>query len=173
MKNRHEIKDDVVVIHLRSKVHGDQETIISREDLELVNSMPYTWYVKQGGFRTGLYVAANIYNENNERKTIRLHQWIKSPSKGMEVDHINHNPLDNRRNNLRVVTSSLNQLNRKRSNKGNPTLIQGVSYRKDINKYRARVYKDRELIYSKHFKCLKDAEQAAKNKRRALMKEDD
>ena len=168
MRNKYEIKEDMVLIHLKSKTHGDLVTKISKEDLELVDLMPYTWFVKRGGNGGGLYVAANIYNDNEKRTTIRLHQWIKKPSKGMVVDHINHDTLDNRQENLRVVTPSENQLNRKGSNKGNGTNVQGVSFRKDIKKYRARVYKDRKLIYSKHFDCVKEAEQTVINVRKEL-----
>lgn len=169
MKNKYEIKGDTVLIHLKSKIHGDLVTEISKKDLALVDSMPYTWFVKQGGNRSGLYVAANIYNDNKKRTTIRLHQWIKKPSKGMVVDHINHNTLDNRRENLRVVTPSKNQLNRKESNRGNTANVQGVSFREDIKKYRARVYKNRKLIYSKHFDCIKEAEKSVKDVRKELM----
>lgn len=146
--------------------------MIDINDLELVKSMPFTWYVKQGGNRGGLYVAANIYDESGKRTTVRLHQWIMNPSKGMVVDHINHDTLDNRRENLRVVTTSQNQLNRGKGNKGNRTKIQGVSFRKDIQKYRVRVYKDRRLIYSKHFNSLEEAKRKAVKVREKVFRKD-
>lgn len=95
-----------------------------------------------------------------------------NPSKGMVVDHINHDTLDNRRENLRVVTTSQNQLNRGKGNKGNRTKIQGVSFRKDIQKYRVRVYKDRRLIYSKHFNSLEEAKRKAVKVREKVFRKD-
>lgn len=41
-----------------------------------------------------------------------LHRFLMSPPSGMVVDHINGNKLDNRRENLRVVTNSANCHNR-------------------------------------------------------------
>jgi hypothetical protein len=47
-------------------------------------------------------------------KLDHLHRIIMNPPKGMHVDHINGDPLDNRRSNLRIVTRSQNLLNRRK-----------------------------------------------------------
>lgn len=47
-------------------------------------------------------------------KTIFMHHEVFGREPGMEVDHINGNPLDNRTANLRFVTKAQNQMNRKR-----------------------------------------------------------
>jgi hypothetical protein len=47
-------------------------------------------------------------------KTIRMHQFIMNPPKGMVVDHIDGNGLNNRRDNLRICTSRQNAWNHKR-----------------------------------------------------------
>jgi hypothetical protein len=41
-----------------------------------------------------------------------LHRFIMSPPDDMQIDHINRNGLDNRRENLRICTASQNQANR-------------------------------------------------------------
>jgi hypothetical protein len=57
-------------------------------------------------------------------------QW---PAKGMQVDHINHNPLDNRIENLRVVTESINRRNQLKR-KGTVSKYKGVYFDKRLSK---------------------------------------
>ena len=54
----------------------------------------------------------------------------------MHIDHINHNGLDNRKENLRICTNRQNSRNRKAS-KRNTSGIKGVSRHKLSNKWQA------------------------------------
>jgi hypothetical protein len=56
-----------------------------------------------------------------------------------QVDHINHNGLDNCWSNLRVVSPKLNQQNMSKS-KRNTTGITGVSFDNQRNKWIAQIY---------------------------------
>lgn len=56
----------------------------------------------------------------------------------MEVDHINGNRLDNRRENLRICTHAKNMVNRG-VYKNNTSKFKGVSKHKGENKWRAIV----------------------------------
>lgn len=60
--------------------------------------------------------AAYAYS-NRQKHTDYLHRLLMGLTKGdrRQVDHINHNGLDNRRANLRVVTASQNCINRRNS----------------------------------------------------------
>lgn len=73
-------------------------TLIDAEDYDLVRERK--WY----GSPTSPYVRSQ-----QQRKTIYLHRLILDAPAGVEVDHKNGNPLDNRKCNLRLVTRSQNE----------------------------------------------------------------
>lgn len=62
---------------------------------------------------------ANGYARGFGAQRLALHRIVitrmigREPRRGEEVDHINHNKLDNRRSNLRLVNTSQNQLNQR------------------------------------------------------------
>lgn len=70
----------------------------------------YRWHVAKQ--RTGNYYAIrNSPRENGKQQTIRMHRVILGTPTGMDTDHINGNGLDNRRENLRIVTARGNAQN--------------------------------------------------------------
>lgn len=60
-----------------------------------------------------------------------LHRQLMDPPRGMEVDHINGDTLDNRRSNLRVCTRQQNHRNRRRS--CGMSSLKGVTYQASRN----------------------------------------
>ncbi len=93
---------------------------IDSNDLKRVSK--YKWWIKQNNY---------VYTQIN-RKTIHLHRFILKldETEKQEVDHINHNPLDNRKSNLRLVTKSQNNINKS-------NLMAGIRPYK--NQWRARI----------------------------------
>jgi len=68
---------------------------------------------------TSIHHFAKNYVEVSENgNTQLLHRRIMNPPKGLVVDHMNGNPLDNRRENLRVVTQSENSMNKRSKPRG-------------------------------------------------------
>lgn len=79
------------------------------------------------------YAITDIYG-----KTVRMHHLILgTPKKGLEVDHINRNGMDNRKNNLRFVNRSQNQLNRSPSTKS-ASQYKGINQRAN-GKWQSRI----------------------------------
>lgn len=81
------------------------KAIVSVEDYEKVNKHSWHAWRKDGKIT---YAKTVI-----DKKPILMHQFILGkPGKGNVVDHKNNNGLDNRRDNLQIVTYSANNQNR-------------------------------------------------------------
>jgi hypothetical protein len=104
--------------------------LVDPEDEHLLNK--YQWYVSNTG-----YVVSDQRRSRNKNPTgeiLLLHRVIMNPDKSKVVDHINGNPLDNRRSNLRIATPAENCWNTKK-HKDNKSGHKGVS--KIRHKWRA------------------------------------
>ena len=102
---------------------------IDLADYPLVSK--YTWGISSNGY---------VISYSLRRKTgklIHLHRLLTDCPPNMKVDHINHNRLDNRRENLRVCTSQQNNLNVRKYAKST-SKYKGVTYCKQLNKWRAK-----------------------------------
>lgn len=97
---------------------------IDSEDLEIVAEKK--WYLSSTG-----YV---VYNGRNIR--LRLSRYIMNAPDGLEVDHINRDKLDNRKQNLRICTKIENAANRG-VQKISSTGYKGVCFFQ--NKFRAMI----------------------------------
>lgn len=98
----------------------------------------YRWYALTD-CRNNLYVRAmRSVQKNNKVYNIHLSREIMNAPKGMDVDHINGDKLDNQKSNLRICTHSENMKNRKRG-KNNTSGYKGVSFHKNGNKWRAYI----------------------------------
>ena len=75
---------------------------VDENDFTSVCGMP--WLAGKNGQK--YYVYCHI-----KRKRIFLHRFLLKATPGQIVDHINRNPLDNRRANLRFATARQNALN--------------------------------------------------------------
>lgn len=77
-------------------------TIVSDEDYEYVNA--FKWSANESGKRS---YAIRQFNGRG----LYLHRFLLSPPPHLVVDHINGDGLDNRRENLRIVTRFENMQN--------------------------------------------------------------
>jgi hypothetical protein len=100
---------------------GMNELIVDDEDYERVAALKP--FVSTQGY--AIYRRSERY-KNGEKKTGLLHGLIIGEHPAKVVDHINGNKLDNRRENLRIVTQVENQANRHRANKNNTSGWRGV-----------------------------------------------
>ena len=84
--------------------------LVDDEDYEEL--MKYKWYARKAP--NGLwYAVRSVHLSGGRWKRISMHRFLMAGDSPLEVDHINGDGLDNRRANLRLVTKSGNQRNRK------------------------------------------------------------
>ena len=127
MINEYEIMGDGTTRIKLSQEDGkeDSYTLIDTEDLPKVMALGYTWFRFQASEQSYPYA---MNNGLSKKETRYLHRIIMNCPPGHEVDHINHNTLDNRKSNLNIATISQNQQNRKGSRKGSKSGVRGVSW---------------------------------------------
>lgn len=78
-------------------------------------------------------------------KTTIMSRFIMGYPKGLTVDHINGNGLDNRRCNLRLATQSQNAKNR-RKNYNSRSLYKGVTFHTQRNRWLARIQNNKRKV---------------------------
>lgn len=134
---------------INSPKYGKLIVLLDKEDYDFLINNGYRLRrcKTKGNF---FYIRARNYKLKQD---IFLHRLIMNCPKGKEVDHINHNILDNRKNNLRIVTHTENN----RNNKNNSSGVTGVYYRKSKNKYEVFIEKDRKRKWLGAYDTLKEA----------------
>lgn len=162
MRNTYETLGDVTIIHLQNRHGIALQTLIDTEDLQKVMSFPNSWYAQQPD--TNHYVCGN-----RQGSLVKLHRYIMSAPKGLMVDHINGNTLDNRKNNLRIVTSSENQQNRRGAQRNSKSGVRGVCWHKQRGKWTTRIRINGQRIYLGLYDSLSDAEKAVIDARQKYM----
>ncbi len=84
-------------------------------------------------------------------KPVYMHQVILKVCKGMVVDHINNDGMDNRRSNLRAATYSQNMCNREKRSGAYTSKYKGICRNKEKGKWRARIRFEGKIIHLGYF----------------------
>ena len=92
---------------------------IDLEDLDRVINFPYSWFAKYSSTVGKFYAASSEYRpELKKARTVLMHQFImgvENSTREVNIDHINHDTLDNRKENLRITNVTDNCKNRRLS----------------------------------------------------------
>lgn len=110
--------------------------------------------ISQGKWRNNLGYAVHHGN----RKGIRMHRFILN-FPDSHIDHINGNPLDNRKSNLRLCTRSQNQHNRFK-NRNSRSRYKGVSRDSQNKAWQARIKTNNKSQWLGRFITEEDAAKA-------------
>ena len=108
--------------------------IVDDEDFDYLNQ--WKWFANNHNGK--FYVGRSITVSKNKKIRIYMHRFIMKPEKVMVIDHLDSNPLNNQKNNLRICTHAENMRNSK-INTNNKSGYKGVSFQENRNNYRASI----------------------------------
>lgn len=145
-------------IELFGKYGEGKVALIDEEDAHLVAGR--RWCVSSFG-----YVVAS---QGKHKGPLALHRLLMDPPANMVVDHINDDPLDNRRANLRVVTRGQNSSRGRRVNKhgyrgvrqDTSASTRGSAYGKFVASTSKRIDGKVKSFYLGHFDTPEEAARA-------------
>ncbi len=138
------IGDTIILHYWMEKEQVVYDILIDTEDYSKIEN--YYWSITPSGY---------VHSRTNGSSNI-LHRFLMNTPEHLQVDHINRNPIDNRKINLRNVEPYINARNKKISSK-NTSGCQGVDYQKKENKWRARWATSPNTYKQKAFETKEEA----------------
>lgn len=169
MKNLYEIRGDETAIFINCYI-GVLETIISTSQLERVCEFTNSWFAQYNQKTKSFYAMGKFPIIKGEKpKQIGLHRWIMESPKGLEVDHINHDTLDNTIENLRILTTAENQQNRKGAPSNSTSVVRGVHWHKHSESWTVQVIVSGKKMSFGYYRDKNIAEKVAIEMRRKYM----
>lgn len=164
MKNDFEIRGDTIVIYLCRRT-GIVEAYTSINFLDKLKEFSGRFRYHWNGIATTPYVSGQIQIDG-KRKDILLHRYLMDViDPKIDVDHQDHDGLNNRADNLRVLSHKDNTQN-KQAYKNNSTGIRGVA--KTKNGYRVTVQSGGKTLLDKKVKDINEAIRMASEKRKEV-----
>lgn len=128
-------------------------TLVNDSDYGYLNQ--FKWYASLIGKK---YYARRFIKVKGKRNMISMHRVIMNTPKGMQVDHVDNNGLNNQRVNLRNCTQLQNRFNC--LVRGNKTGYKGVSKAEGANRWKAFITAYGKRHYLGCFKTSIDAAKA-------------
>ena len=138
------------------KLTQNKYAIVDDEDYERL--IIFKWHTLKS--RGKLYAVKQNSKINNLQKRILMHRDIITVPKDMQLDHINGNGLDNRKENLRICIHQQNQQNQLNPHKNNKLGIKGVHWNKKRRKFVAQIRFNGKKLNLGCFNVLGDADSA-------------
>jgi hypothetical protein len=145
-RNKIEAVDDYYIAYINN---SDIVFSFDKCDLEIVQQ--HTWWadVKKDG---NIYIRTTIY-QCGKKKNMYLHRLLTGNDM---TDHVDKNPLNNRRYNLRVANNTQNNQNTSLA-RNNTSGVTGVSWTKSNNKWHANIMVNYKNINLGYFDNIIDA----------------
>ena len=162
MRNQYEIRGDTVAIFLTRNDGTKLETLVDSAVLQKVTAFPNTWFATWSPSTNSFYSISQVSSAPGQKTTVSLHRLITECPATLYVDHVNHDTLDNRLKNLRLVSQDQNMQNRQYANRNSRSGVRCVWWEPDRRKWRAMIRVRGRRIDAGRFENLIDAEEAVK-----------
>ena len=151
LKKQNEIivKKDYAIIKISNRFLGPLDCLIDIEDIEKIKN--FYWNVRYDKRHPKCLPYVESHKKTaGKQKRIHLHRLIMNCPDNMVIDHINGNNLDNRKNNLRIVSQHQNLLNKNKA--------KNIYYNKRDNLYTVQFRIKGKTKYLCYTRDLKEAE---------------
>lgn len=170
MKNNYEIRGETTAIFIKRRNGDVYECLIDTEDLPRVSELRVTLALNKKRKDCDKYYV-HFHRQLGYKKHTKasLHRLITNAPVGLVVDHINGNPLDNRKVNLRLITNSENMQNLCGPHRDNKTGIRGVTKDRHGKKYQVIIQVEKRTHYLGVFDSAEEAGRVAEKFRRDNM----
>lgn len=153
--NTFDVKNDIGICYFN---HDKGHFIFDKEDYEKIKG--FGWYKNSRGYAVC----------DTQDGTFLVHRMIMNCPKGLVVDHINHNKLDNRKANLRVCSQSDNLKNQV-LNRANTSGCKGVHFFKRLGLWQTYITVNKKRISLGYYKDFNEAVTARRNAEKLYFRE--
>jgi hypothetical protein len=150
----------MIIIPIKNKKHGEQLVFIDGEDFNKLKNRG--WCARHDKHSGKFYVVARSKKVEGD-KLLYLHREITQCEKDIMVDHIDGNPLNNCRNNLRACNKSTNGMNRSVQKNKKSSIYKGCFFIPKRNKYRCCIGINNKNKFIGYFEKEEDAAIAYNN----------
>lgn len=106
--------------------NSDEVFVVDLDDIDMIS--PYTWRETPSG-----YICTTM-----NKHTVLLHRFIMDVDDEYQIDHIDRDKKNNRKNNLRICTPKINARN-KGLYKNNKSGYSGVYFDEKLNKWIVKI----------------------------------
>lgn len=150
--NKYRVEGEKCFIEIDSK-HGKMTAVIDAEDMPRARALQ--WFICKTG-ESLFYVKGKIGFGNKGKFLVGLHQLIMSFPEGMVIDHMNHDTLNNTKENLRAATAEQNSFNARRVKGPSKSGARGV-FKNQSGNFRAMIHRKGKTLYLGTYKTQEEA----------------
>ena len=155
-QNKYIICENLTTIFVKQRSGIIHKILLDTKNLPIILKENLSWHVKWNVYTESYYpraVRRTFTSEGIIQEMVYMYQlFIDYDTKTEEVDHINHDTLDTREENLRVTNKKLNDKNRSGKNKNNKSGYRNVFWSTSDNRWIVALQIEGKQTYFGRFK---------------------